>query len=234
MRGFLWIFALFCAAFFCACGGAKSHYARLSLPQDIKILPAIKKSYALNDRAYKKKFFAPWHFKGKRLDERTAFWAFEGYLRGDYYFFNKQKIPLNFFKKAIANANSEALLSLKQKAIITQNTLLKNLPTQTAILKEPFKEGEGVPFDYALDSALNFGSPVLISHFTRDGRFAFVLSEAGWGFVEALHLQSLTDSQASHYESLNFITPLRERLAVQNERGEFVFEARVGGIYAYS
>ena len=234
MRGFLWIFLAFFSLLLCGCASSKQGaYASLKLRQDISILPKLKSLYQPNASTFKAKFFYAWHFKGKKPDEKAVFWAFDGYLSNDYYFFNKQKIPLNFFKKAIANANTQALLTLKQKAIITQNTFLKNLPVQTAILKDPFKQSEGVPFDYALDSVLNFASPVLISHFTLDKRYAFVLSEAGWGFVNASHLQRLTNSAAQSYENSNFITPLRERMGVYDERGDFVFEARIGAIYPY-
>ncbi len=226
-------FAFFLAFLFCACADKASPYATLTLRQSTSILGAVKDTYQLDDKAYKAKFFAAWHFKGRNLDKKAIFWAFDGYLNGQYYFFNKQIIPQNFFTKAISNANTQAFLTLKQKAIITQNSFLKNLPVQTAILKDPFKQGEGVPFDYALDSVLNFGSPVLISHFTLDKKFAFVLSETGWGFVLAAHLEPLSNAQARHYENSNFITPLTERLAVHNERGDFVFEARIGAIYAY-
>ncbi len=234
MRGFLWIFLAFFSLLLCGCATSKQGaYASLNLRQDISILPKLKSLYQPNASTFKAKFFYAWHFKGKKPDEKAVFWAFDGYLSNDYYFFNKQKIPLNFFKKAIANANTQAFFTLKQKAIITQNTFLKNLPVQTAILKDPFKQSEGVPFDYALDSVLNFASPVLISHFTLDKHYAFVLSEVGWGFVNASHLQRLTNSAAQSYENSNFITPLRERMGVYDERGDFVFEARIGAIYPY-
>ena len=136
---------------FCACANKASPYATLTLKQSTSILGAVKDTYQLDDKAYRAKFFAAWHFKGRNLDKKAIFWAFDGYLNGRYYFFNKQIIPQNFFTKAISNANTQAFLTLKQKAIITQNSFLKNLPVQTAILKDPFKQGEGVPFDYALD-----------------------------------------------------------------------------------
>ncbi|KHF19721.1 hypothetical protein PO81_11705, partial [Vibrio parahaemolyticus] len=78
---------------------------------------------------------------------------------------------------------------LNQKALIIQNTIIKNLPTQRAILKNPFFENEGIPFDYASDGILNAGTPVLISHFSKDKRYAFVLGEAGFGFVESKNLE---------------------------------------------
>lgn len=231
MRFFLYFFMLF---FLCACGGGNlGHYMPLKTPQNIEILPKFTPSTQINAQNYKKRFFAAWNDNVPKPSEKEVFWAFDGYLNKDYYFFNKRLIPKSFFKKAITNANTQAFLSAKQKAVITQNTALKNLPVSTAILQAPFKDGEGIPFDYALDSVLNFATPVLISHYTQDKRYAFVLSEAGWGFVLASHLQKLSNSQIQHYKNANFITPLVERALVYDDKGEFAFEARVGAIYPY-
>lgn len=232
MRIFLYFF--FCV-FLCACANKNlGHYASLKIEQNISILSHFTPSFTqIKAMDYKKHFFSAWNLDENDFDEREIFWAFEGYLKKQYYFFNKQIIPKEFFKKAILNANTKAFLSLKQKAIITQNTPLRNLPTSTAILSKPFKHGEGIPFDYSLDNVLNVASPVLISHYTQDKRYAFVKSEAGWGFVKASHLRILSNLQAKNYEKASFITPLFERMLVYDEN-DFVFEARIGAIYPYN
>lgn len=235
MKFFLYFFSFFFACVFCACAsGDLGRYMSLKVPQNVAILPKFSPSTQILDaQNYKNRFFAPWNKNTPKPSEKEVFWAFENYLSKNYYFFNKRAIPKSFFKKAISNANTKAFLSLNQKAIITQNTPLKNLPVSTAILQEPFKDGEGIPFDYALDSVLNFATPVLISHYTQDKRYAFVQSEAGWGFVQSAHLQTLSNSQSEHYKKAKFITPLVERSLVYDDNGEFVFEARVGAIYPY-
>lgn len=233
MRIFLYFFVIFVL---CGCANV-GHYAHLKTKQDISILPKFTPSLTQIDaQNYKKAFFSAWdlnELKENEPDKSQIFWAFEGYLKNKYYFFNKQIIPEIFFKKAIENANTEAFLSLKQKAIITQNATLRNLPVSTAILSEPFKQGEGIPFDYSLDAVLDFASPVLVSHYTQDKRYAFVKSSSGWGFVLASQLKILSNSQAKRYENASFITPLFERVLVYDENN-FVFEARIGAIYPYN
>lgn len=235
MKIFLYFFSFLFVCVFCACAsGDLGRYMPLKIPQNVAILPKFTPSVKRIDaQNYKNRFFTPWNESTLKPSKNKAFWAFEGYLSKNYYFFNKRAIPKSFFKKAILNANTKAFLSLNQKAITTQNTPLKNLPVETAILQEPFKDGEGIPFDYALDSVLNFATPVLISHYTQDKRYAFVKSEAGWGFVQSTHLQSVSNSQSEHYKNAKFITPLVERSLAYNDNGEFVFEARVGAIYPY-
>ncbi len=212
-----------------------SHYAKLEFEQNVSILPKLTQTINFNAQQYKKRFFKPWHSSFEVYKEQNIFWSFSLYLnpKNIYYFFNKQTIPLSWFENTINNANIEELGKINQKALITQNTISKNLPTQRAILKNPFLENEGIPFDYANDSILNAGTPVLISHFSKDKRYAFVLSEVGFGFVESKNLEFFSNNRAKIYENLKFITPLKEKLPILTDDGKFFFESRIGAIYPY-
>ncbi len=215
--------------------GSSSPYATLDFEQNLSLLPALKEYFKNEDKAYKKHFFSAWHSDFKAVDTKKLFWSFDLYLdkNNSYYFFNKQIIPQSWFEKGVENANISALGTVNQKALVVKNTLVKNFPTQDAILKNPFKEGEGIPFDYAIDSVLNSGSAVLISHFTKDRRYAFLRYEGGFGFVEREALEFFNEKRAKIYENLNFITPLFERMPVFTENESFFFETRVGAIYPY-
>ncbi|MBK1999868.1 SH3 domain-containing protein [Campylobacter sp. 2018MI35] len=212
-----------------------SHYAKLEFEQSVNILPKFNQYISFNAKNYKKIFFKPWHSSFKNYKNQNLFWAFPIYLnpKNKYYFFNKQEIPISWFKKQIDNANIENIGQLNQKALIIQNTLLKNIPTQKAILKNPFLENEGFPFDYSNDAILNIATPVLISHYTKDKRYAFILSETGIGFVESKNLEIFSNSRAKIYEKLHFITPLKEKEVVFSEDHHFFFETRIGAIYPY-
>ncbi|TKX31165.1 SH3 domain-containing C40 family peptidase [Campylobacter aviculae] len=212
-----------------------THYAKLEFKQSIDILPKYDQNINLDAKNYKKIFFKPWHSSFKNYKNQNLFWSFPIYLnlKNKYYFFNKQEISKSWFKKQIENANTSNIGKLNQKALVIQNTLLKNFPTQKAILKNPFQENEGFPFDYANDGILNIGTPVLISHYTKDKRYAFVVSETGFGFVESKDLEIFSNPRAKIYEKLDFITPLKEKQAVFSENNHFFFETRIGAIYPY-
>lgn len=66
---------------------------------------------------------------------------------------------------------------------------------------------KGIPFDYASDSILNAGTPILVSHFSKDKRYAFVLSEAGVGFIESKDLEFFSNNRAQFMKSLTFLHP---------------------------
>lgn len=235
-------FLCFLVCFFSACSfknlkeqNTQNPYAKLEFEQNISQLKPIEKSFKKDAKAYKERFFSPWHSNFKNFKNKNVFWAFELYKnpKNKYYFFNKQKIPQKWFLDQIKNANVKNLGKLNQKALIIQNSYLKNLPTNKVVLKDPFKLSEGIPFDYALDSILNIGTPVLISHYTKDKRYAFVFSEGGFGFVESQNLEKFTNQRAKLYENLKFNTPIKEKIAVFDEQGNFFFETRIGAIYPY-
>lgn len=214
---------------------SSKHYAKLDFEQNLSLLPVSKEFFQNDDKTYKKYFFSAWHGDFKNLNSKNLFWSFEAYLNKNnkYYFFNKQIIPKSWFEKNIINANISALGSINKKALVIKNALLKNFPTQESILKNPFKEGEGIPFDYAIDNILNIGSPVLISHLTKDKRYAFVRFENSFGFIQTDALEIFSEHRTKIYENLNFITPLFEKMPVFDEKGRYFFETRIGAIYPY-
>ncbi|KAA6227194.1 MULTISPECIES: SH3 domain-containing C40 family peptidase [unclassified Campylobacter] len=213
----------------------KKHYTGLEFEQNVSILPILQTSFKNNSQNYKSYFFRPWHSSFKNIKSKNLFWSFKSYKnpKNRYFFFNKQRIPKSWFNTQINNANIKAFGSVNKKALIIQNTMLKNFPTTQAILKNPFFENEGIPFDYANDNVLNAGSPVLISHYTKDKKFAYVMAESGFGFVLTKNLELFTDTRANTYENLNFITPIKEKVPVYSENNKFFFETRIGAIYPY-
>ncbi|MCX2682810.1 SH3 domain-containing protein [Campylobacter sp. MIT 21-1685] len=212
-----------------------SHYATLEFEQNTTLLPQLSDTVHFDEKAYKKHFFSPWHSSFKNIKAKEFFWSFDIYKnpKNEYYFFNKQRIPLSWFEKQIANANVSQLGTINKKALVIQNSLLKNFPTQMAILKDPFKENEGIPFDYANDSIANIGSAVLISHYSKDKKYVFVQSESGFGFIESQNIEFFSEERVKIYENLHFLTPLKEKLPVFKEDGTFFFETRIGSLYPY-
>ncbi|TQR31869.1 hypothetical protein DMB92_05640 [Campylobacter sp. MIT 99-7217] len=186
---------------------------------------------------YMSTFFDPWndHLRRRKFDINKIFWAFGGYLNPnkEYYFFSKIPIPKSFFEKALDNANKKAFLSVSKKALLIRNSFSKNIPVNTEILLDPLQAGEGVPFDYAMDSALNAGTPVFISHYTKDKQFALVYSFLGWGFVRADDLELFNEKRVQIYKKLQFITPLYEKKPILSIEGKFLFETRIGAIYPF-
>ncbi|WP_348518289.1 SH3 domain-containing protein [Campylobacter sp. CCS1377] len=230
---FLFIICIFLTS--CSNKKLTSNYLDFKYQQDINILPALDKNQTFSLNNYKKNFFSPWHMKITHKNPEQIFWSFNFYMntQKEFYFFNKQKIPKTWFEKQITNANAKDFLKINKKALVIKNSLLKNLPVDTPILLDPFKQGEGIPFDYAQDSVLNIASAILVSHYTLDKRFVFVNTESGWGFIPAQNIEFFSDKRAKIYENLNFITPLKDKFPIYDKDDNFIFQTRIGALYPY-
>lgn len=212
----------------CAC--STKEYAKINLRQDVSILPYLKDKTPLKATSYKKRFFSPWDIKS--VDKKNIFW-FKASFNKNYYFYNYQKIPSKFLKNLKVNTNEEDFLKVKRPAILVQNTQLYILPTKKALLKDPFKDSQGLPFNYNLSAFLNFATPLLVSHYSKDKAFAFVKAEQAWGFIDARSFVFVSPSFIKAYKKKSFVSPVKEDFSVLDKDGNFVFKARIGGIYAY-
>lgn len=210
----------------------EKYLTNLDFEQNISILPKFDDNLNINFN-YKKKFFYPYNVNLKNIQTKNLSWFEKFYKSKEFYFFNKQKIPFSFFEEIFNNANMKNFGKINKKAIIIKNSFLKNIPTKKNILQDPFKDGEGIPFDYAQDGVLNAGLPVLISHYSKDKKFAFILCEYGFGFVDIKDLEIFTNKRAKIYEKLNFITPIKEQKNIYDINGNFLFESRIGALYPY-
>lgn len=121
--------------------------------------------------------------------------------RKPYYLENYSRVTEKFYQQFEDNANLKATGSLNQKAIVLHNTMLRRLPTISILFDDPNDAGEGFPFDYLQQDNLSIGEPLVISHFSKDGKYAFVLSTTGSpGFVSVEDIAPITDQFARDFQ----------------------------------
>ena len=103
------------------------------------------------------------------------------------------------------NANLEQLGKHLQKGLVVANTNLRKMPTLRPAFYHHSIAGEGYPFDTLQENLLRIGEPVLISHFTKDGVFAFIQTNArSAGFVPVKDLAFVDDASAERYRKQPF------------------------------
>lgn len=108
---------------------------------------------------------------------------------------NYQTIPQEFYADIEQQANIKEIGSLKQKAITINNSSLRILPTNSYLFDSPNEPGQGYPFDYAQDDYLAIGEPLLISHYTKNGKFAYARTSSGAvGFVLSQDIAEVDDA----------------------------------------
>lgn len=123
--------------------------------------------------------------------------------RGRFYAENYQPISDEFYRATEDNGNISALNSVSHKAIVIHNTHLRRLPTNTLLLSDPYKAGgNGYPFDRAQAGCLNIGEPLFISHYTKDGKFAYGRTGSGtYGFILSEDLVEIDEDFSTQFRN---------------------------------
>lgn len=122
--------------------------------------------------------------------------------RKPYYLENYAIVTDSLYQEFEANANLRNTGTVNQKAIVTHDTPLRLLPTNSILLEDPNTAGQGFPFDYLQMDFLNIGEPLVISHFSMDGKFALVLSTTGSsGYVCVQDVAIVADQFAQDFQN---------------------------------
>ncbi len=135
------------------------------------------------------------------------------------------------FEKDKYNADFSSLLLVNKKGLITRNSNLRALPTDKPYFADPAQAGEGYPFDYAQESYLYIGTPVRISHYSKDKAWAYVISnDKALGFVRSDHVMKISDLQAEEFQSYKLVPAIKDDVPLINN-GSFVEYIKLGMLF---
>jgi hypothetical protein len=149
------------------------------------------------------KYFKPWDIEKISYDIEIAKWAFE-YSQKTVYGENHLPITKEWFDNIIEYANFEDFNTQAKKAITINHSNLRALPTQSVIFYNPQKAGEGFPFDYNQNSSIKQNIPLFVSHFSKDGLWAFVESNLALGWIPLKDIAFVDDNFISKFKNSNY------------------------------
>jgi hypothetical protein len=145
------------------------------------------------DKAYNKRFFAPWTMQSMNEPEKDLTWQIRFVQKRKIYDGRKRLIPEKSWQWWIKNSNLADIDSIKGRAISIRHSNLRAFPTDTPAYRDPWKSTEGFPFDYNQNSELHLNTPLYISHYSLDRKWAFVHAGHAFGWVRFSDI-ALTDS----------------------------------------
>ena len=108
-----------------------------------------------------------------------------------------------FEKQILSNMNLGEFLRKPQAGIIVQATSLRAVPTH----KPRYKNKDDFPFDRWQNSFIFEGTPVMISHFSSDGRYAHIQGPFVYGWIDTRSVGLVSDSMRKRilsFESYRF------------------------------
>lgn len=179
---------------------------------------------------YLQQFFAPFE-KTSKVDSTKAQWGLQQALNNLGYGENLLPYTLEEIEKIADEADFKNLPSLKQPAIITRSSSLRVLPTHKPQFLNPKLAGEGFPFDYWQNSFIYLGTPILITHYSKSKKWAFVESGFVSGWIETLNIAILDKNQVRELQKTkDFLVTKKDYAPFYNTHGEFLESARIGMI----
>ncbi|OJV13899.1 MAG: hypothetical protein BGO27_08395 [Alphaproteobacteria bacterium 33-17] len=136
------------------------------------------------------------------------------------------------FNSDLKNANFKDLFEERRYALIRRNTDLRSLPTIRPYFNNPLSPGEGYPFDHAQETHLYIGSPVLLSHYSQDKAWAFILTNDHMaGFIKVQDLMIIPAREAKILmNSHKFGVVIKENLNIYDNNDNFIEHIKLGTI----
>ena len=206
----------------------------LTYPQKTDFLThnIVQKEVVQEDFTYR--YYAPWFRTTLKHTKDEAMWANRSYgIKNRYYGENLHPISDEEIDNLIASTHFEAYGSVNEHAIILYDSQMRNLPSMKPFFKKTTLPGEGYPFDYLQTSRIHVAEPILISHYSKDGAWAFVESSfaSGWLPVESFVL--LEANKRVELIKAKKVAITKDNTPLYNDKQRFITYAKIGAILPY-
>ena len=178
-------------------------------------------------------YYMPWQSSEINATYEDITWAIRLYKSKKVYGENRLPLTADRLNRWIENANYKAFNSLKKHAIVVHPSNLRVFPTNRPIFYNPKLDGEGFPFDYNQNSAIKAFTPLLVSHFSIDGGWAFVQSPFALGWVQVRDIAFISKKQIKTIMNLPKVVLLKEYVPLYGNRQNFLFYAKMATIFPY-
>ena len=209
------------------------------IPQDPayyskQIKPWPKAKQKRSDEAFNRKYFKPWQLKKLDIPMKDFGWEVRFVTKNKIYTENGKQIQASTYKKWIRNANYKQKNAKRYKAITTERTNVRALPTSTPFYLDPRRVGEGFPFNYNQNSALHMNVPVFVSHFSKDGRWAFVRASYAFGWVKVSDIAFVDQKFIRAFRNGTYAITIKDDLRLYDDSGKEVSFVKLGTLFPVS
>jgi cell wall-associated NlpC family hydrolase len=207
-----------------------------NIPQDPSYYAKQIKSFSKSaqkkkDKHFNKEYFKPWTLTTLDLPRQDFGWEMRFVRKKPIYKVKGSLIDASVYEKWIENANYDELDTKKYKAITTRRTNVRALPTKTAYYRDPKKTGEGFPFDYNQNSALHINVPLHISHFSKDGVWAFVRASYSFGWVKVSDLALVSRQFIKTFKNNNYAMVIKDNMRLYDDQNKAYSLIKLGALF---
>ena len=174
-------------------------------------------------------WYGPWERTGPEVCTAEEFsWAAESFPKQSIFGPNLLEVSASSLEAVTSNAQLGQYPSRVAYGITVRNTSMRALPSADPFFYDFRKAGEGYPFDYNQNSAVWAGTPLFLSHISRDGRFLAAESPYACGWIDARDIAYVDEEFVAKYRSANLAAIRRDRIPISSNQGGFLFQGRIG------
>jgi hypothetical protein len=184
---------------------------------------------------YLQHFFSPWTGQKVFYDNKTIkekeFSFVQQFEQAPGFGENQQYHTKAWITQIKDNMNMDVSFGQHpQKAIVTEASDLRVLPTMDPSYGSLTKAGEYYPFDLLQESYVSIGTPILIIQSSKEGAWDLILLHNGVGWISHQHIAYVDDDFIKKYQAMPMGVITADHTGV-NVQGKFAFSGRMGAIY---
>ncbi len=205
----------------------------LDIPQDVKYYTdkIVANKKIIYDK-FEESYFSMWNIDKPSQTLEDIQWSFKYFNNKKSYGENLLPIKESFFASMYKLSNFKNYLHLNKKGLTLRYTNIRALPTNKPFLKNPSLAGEGFPFDYIQNSAINPNVPLFISHYSKDKQWLFVFSSYTYGWIESKNIVFINDINAQKWQNAKQVYITKEAISLYTQTNKPLFQTRIGMIFA--
>jgi len=145
-----------------------------------------------------------------------------------------KKVTTKSWQWWVTNSNFDALETINAHAISVVHSNLRAFPTMTPIYRDPYKSTEAFPFDYNQNSELHINTPLYISHYSVDKKWAFARAAHAFGWVRLRDIALVDTNFMQKFQTKQYAVTIKDDLGLVNSKNIGISLVKLGSIFPYS
>ncbi len=198
--------------------------------EDLRVLPQDLAAYLRSDTADKplypqeqiglrlenfvQEWSAPWRMAKPGYARKAVEEIFRRFEKSPGFGAGGQRNGPELAASLHAAAGLGSYPNVVRKAVTVKNTNLRGMPTASPRFADPSLPGEGYPFDYLQHTALPPGTPVLVTHASRDGSWLLAESALTFGWLPATDVAYVDEAAMAAMATTKLAAVVRDQTAL--------------------
>lgn len=175
---------------------------------------------------FEERYYSPWMYTAAPICAKEAKWPVTAFTGG--YGSNLIRVDTLWISELVAQSNYEAFSTINEPAVTIKWMNMRVFPTQKPLYKNPALPGEGFPFDLLQNSSVAFNEPIFISHYSKDGSWAYVFTNNASGWVESDGIAVIKPKQIALMKEKKKVFITQDKIPLYDDAHKFVTYSRIG------